>query len=83
MFLGFFFRYTQYCELKHSFLFQTGEYFGFSLVTADLNGNGLDELLVGSPMYTLPNKPDVGRVLVYNNVAVSSAAVCRGSLDTN
>ena len=31
---------------------QLGEYFGASLVSADLNGDGLDDLLVGSPLAT-------------------------------
>ena len=31
---------------------QLGEFFGASLVSADLNGDGLDDLLVGSPLAT-------------------------------
>ncbi|XP_050720083.1 integrin alpha-PS3-like [Eriocheir sinensis] len=41
---------------------QLGEYFGAALTAADINGDGLTDLVVGSPMYSLPNHPDVGRI---------------------
>ena len=47
---------------------QSGEYFGASLLALDLNGDGLDDLLVGAPMYCSPAKKDVsdeGRVHVF------------------
>ena len=31
---------------------QLGEYFGAAIVSADLNGDGLDDLIVGSPLST-------------------------------
>lgn len=51
--------------------FQLGEYYGYSIVAADLTGDGFDELLVGAPMYSTANDPEVGRVFVYRNSGVS------------
>ena len=48
-----------------------GEYYGFSLVTVDLTGDGYDELIVGAPMYSTSTNPEVGRVYVYRNTGVS------------
>ncbi|KAK7481297.1 hypothetical protein BaRGS_00027557, partial [Batillaria attramentaria] len=44
---------------------QFGSYFGAALCAADLNGDGLDDLLVGAPMYM--ESYDEGRVYVYIN----------------
>lgn len=44
---------------------QLGEYFGAALVAADINGDGLSDLVVGSPMYSLPDMPDIGQIKVY------------------
>lgn len=46
---------------------QLGEYFGASVAALDINGDGLSDLVVGAPMHTLKNKPDVGRFYVFNN----------------
>nr|CAH7714873.1 unnamed protein product [Callosobruchus chinensis] len=46
---------------------QIGSYFGYCLSTADVNGDGLVDIIVGAPMHTEPNnegKYDVGRVYV-------------------
>ncbi|EDW65533.1 integrin alpha-PS2 isoform X1 [Drosophila virilis] len=47
---------------------QIGEYFGYALATSDVDGDGLDDLIIGAPMYTEPGnvegKYDVGRVYV-------------------
>lgn len=47
---------------------QIGEYFGYSLATSDVDGDGLDDLIIGAPMYTEPGnvegKYDVGRVYI-------------------
>ncbi|XP_063843702.1 integrin alpha-PS3-like isoform X1 [Scylla paramamosain] len=44
---------------------QLGEYFGSALTAADINGDGLSDLVVGSPMYSLPNIADVGTFRTY------------------
>merc|ERR1719500_777300 len=44
---------------------QMGEGFGWSVAACDLNGDGLDDLIVGSPMYSDPSDEDkhnTGRV---------------------
>ena len=46
-------------------------YFGFSLLTVDLNGDGLDELLVSAPIYSLPGQTEIGQVHVFTNDGVS------------
>lgn len=46
---------------------QIGSYFGYSLAVNDVDGNGLADLIIGSPMYTEPNnegKYDVGRIYI-------------------
>ena len=49
-----------------------GEYYGFSLAAVDLNGDGLDELLVGAPMYSPTGSPEAGQVYVYQNNQVTT-----------
>ncbi|XP_069937429.1 integrin alpha-9-like [Cherax quadricarinatus] len=44
---------------------QLGENFGAALAAADINGDGLSDLVVGSPMYSLPDIPDMGKIQVY------------------
>lgn len=47
---------------------QVGSYFGHSLTTADVNGDGLDDLVVGAPLFALPDSKDAsfeqGRIYV-------------------
>lgn len=43
---------------------QVGAYFGASLCTIDFNGNGIDTLLIGSPMHS--KSYDEGRVYVFD-----------------
>ncbi|XP_055684232.1 integrin alpha-PS2 isoform X1 [Lutzomyia longipalpis] len=50
---------------------QIGAYFGYSLAAVDVDGDKLDDLIIGAPMYTEPNnegKYEMGRVYVmYHN----------------
>ncbi|KAK9889532.1 hypothetical protein WA026_006887 [Henosepilachna vigintioctopunctata] len=46
---------------------QLGSYFGYALASADIDGDKKDDLIIGAPMYTIPNnegKYEVGRVYV-------------------
>jgi hypothetical protein len=47
---------------------QIGAYFGYSLCVLDMDGDGLDDIVVGSPMYTDFNDPamkiETGRIYV-------------------
>ncbi|XP_037938731.1 integrin alpha-PS2 isoform X2 [Teleopsis dalmanni] len=47
---------------------QIGEYFGYALATSDVDGDGLDDLIIGAPMFSEPGnvegKYDVGRVYI-------------------
>ncbi|CAF0948012.1 unnamed protein product [Adineta steineri] len=49
---------------------QIGEYFGASLCVIDINNDGLDDLLVGAPLYTVKKDgriiPDAGRVVIFH-----------------
>ena len=58
-------------------MLQMWSYFGATLCSADVNNDGLDDLLVGAPYYTELDKggnsdklifKDEGRVIVYLNI---------------
>ncbi|CAN7976434.1 unnamed protein product [Ixodes persulcatus] len=58
------------------------EYFGASLLAVDLDKDGdggMDDLLVGAPMYTHPDGMDEGRVYVYRSSG--SGLYARGALE--
>jgi hypothetical protein len=42
---------------------KTGEFFGGSIAVADINGDRLDDSLVGSPFYTISH--DEGRIYLF------------------
>lgn len=51
---------------------QVGSYFGHSLTTADVNGDGLDDIIVGAPLFTILESKDAsyeqGRIyVIYQN----------------
>ncbi|XP_055713630.1 integrin alpha-PS2 isoform X2 [Phlebotomus papatasi] len=50
---------------------QIGAYFGYSLAAVDVDGDKLEDLIIGAPMYTEPNnegKYEMGRVyIMYHN----------------
>jgi integrin alpha 8 len=46
---------------------QIGAYFGYSMCSIDVDGDKLDDLIIGAPMYTEPNnekKYETGRVYI-------------------
>uniref|UniRef100_A0A182Q008 Integrin alpha-2 domain-containing protein n=1 Tax=Anopheles farauti TaxID=69004 RepID=A0A182Q008_9DIPT len=54
---------------------QIGAYFGYSLASVDVDGDRLDDLIIGAPMYTEPNnegKYETGRVYIMYQGAVPS-----------
>ncbi|GLV40342.1 scab [Carabus blaptoides fortunei] len=46
---------------------QQGEYFGASLGVGDLNDDGADDIIVGSPMFSTSRGVDVGCIYVFMN----------------
>jgi len=55
---------------------QLGAYFGYSLCASDVDGNGVDDIIIGAPMFTHygnnEGKYETGRVyIVYSNRPVS------------
>ncbi|KAH9370483.1 hypothetical protein HPB48_020557 [Haemaphysalis longicornis] len=49
---------------------QMCEYFGASLLAIDLDSDGVDDLLVGAPLYSIKDGQDEGRVYVFRSNGV-------------
>ena len=50
---------------------QMGSYFGFSVCAADVNGDGIDDVIVGAPLW-MKTYEDEGRVFIYLSSTISS-----------
>ena len=62
-----------------------GSYFGYSLASADFNGDGLDDLAIGAPMFTPMSKDhgyDKGRVYVAYQTALHTFEI-KTTIDGN
>ncbi|XP_025017396.1 integrin alpha-9 isoform X2 [Tetranychus urticae] len=48
---------------------EIGEYFGYSILIADINGDLMDDLIVGAPLYSpdISRRGDIGRVYIYQS----------------
>ena len=55
---------------------QVGTKFGAAIVAIDINMDGIDELLIGAPLYTSKRGPEEGRVFVYRTVGQVCMYVC-------
>jgi FG-GAP repeat len=49
-----------------------GDYFGHSLASGDIDGDGTDEILVGAPCYSSKLENDLGRVYIFKIEKVRS-----------
>ncbi|XP_050323162.1 integrin alpha-PS3 isoform X1 [Bactrocera neohumeralis] len=57
-------------KLKRIYVFRGekfGEYFGYSLITEDLNGDGLTDVVISAPQYSSTNYFDNGAIYVFLN----------------
>ncbi|XP_014099156.1 integrin alpha-PS3 isoform X2 [Bactrocera oleae] len=57
-------------KLKRIYVFRGekfGEYFGYSLITEDLNGDGLTDVVISAPQYSVAGYFDNGAIYVFLN----------------
>ena len=55
-----------------------GSRFGQSPAAVDLNGDGIDELIVGAPFYSAEETSDIGKVVIYHNPKYTRAVIFPG-----
>jgi len=51
-------------------IYAKGEYFGSSLLALDIDGDKLDDLIIGAPSYSDEQNLEIGRIYVYMNSKV-------------
>lgn len=61
---------------------QFGEYFGYSLVTEDFDGDGFPDLAIGAPFNSNDGSYENGAVYVFKNLGSSSNFVLHSTLRT-
>lgn len=57
-------------KLKRIYVFRGekfGEYFGYSLITEDINGDGLTDVVISAPQYSVAGYFDNGAIYVFLN----------------
>ena len=59
------------CQKHH------GSRFGQALAAVDLNGDGIDELVVGAPFYSADEKSDIGKVVIYHDPKFTSPSAVK------
>ncbi|KAH8348114.1 hypothetical protein KR084_004242, partial [Drosophila pseudotakahashii] len=60
---------------------QFGEYFGYSVLAEDLNGDGLTDVIISAPLYDVGNSCDNGAIYVFiNKGSVSNEIENRNSI---
>ena len=47
---------------------QYGEYFGYAVLSVDINNDQLTDLIVSAPLFSTSDIPDVGAIYVFINL---------------